>query len=104
MRHKPQPIESIDIELSIIGPAGTTITFVRRNFRRDGPTWRIHKTKLTKISKASQQRLQRAIDARPMYIHVLALSDSMNISYTLTPKAYTSTRTCFYTFPKEPTP
>lgn len=29
MRHKPQPIESIDIELSIIGPAGADLLLAR---------------------------------------------------------------------------
>jgi hypothetical protein len=97
-------LESIDLTLSTFDGASTTITFVRRNCGCSGPTWRIRKFKLIDITPASQQRLARALDARPMHVFTMALADVLGISFQATPKAYTDTCTQFYTFPREKKP
>jgi hypothetical protein len=97
-------LESIDLSLSTFDGESTTITFVRRNFGCSGPTWRVRKFKLIDITPASQQRLARSLDARPMRVFTMALVDVLGISFQATPKAYTDTRTHFFTFPKEPAP
>jgi hypothetical protein len=101
---KRRCLESIDLSLSTFDGASTTITFVRRNFGCSGPTWRVRKFQLTGITPASQQRLARALDAKPMHVFIMVLADVLGVSFQATPKAYTDTRTHFFTFPKEPAP
>jgi hypothetical protein len=102
---KRHVLESIDIGLASIGAGVTTITFVRRNFRPDGPTWRIRKFDMGNLTPASLRRLGTALDNVNGKLLTLVMTDVLSICYEIADwQTHRTTRTVFYTFPKEPAP